>query len=82
MYKIMIIEDDLTLAGLIKSSLSKWGYEVFCVEDFFNVMDAPFIKALIAGKSFCPTLFNTSSPASESPATKPAAAATTMPFIP
>ena len=39
MYKIMIIEDDLTLAGLIKSSLSKWGYEVFCVEDFFNVMD-------------------------------------------
>lgn len=34
MYKIMIIEDDLTLAGLIKSSLSKWGYEVFCVEDF------------------------------------------------
>ena len=39
MYKIMIIEDDFTLAGLIKSSLSKWGYEVFCVEDFFNVMD-------------------------------------------
>lgn len=39
MYKIMIIEDDLTLAGLIKSSLGKWGYEVFCVEDFFNVMD-------------------------------------------
>jgi two component transcriptional regulator, winged helix family len=35
----MIIEDDLTLAGLIKNSLSKWGYEVFCVEDFFNVMD-------------------------------------------
>ena len=39
MYKIMIIEDDLTLAGLIKNSLSKWGYEVFYVEDFFNVMD-------------------------------------------
>jgi len=35
----MIIEDDLTLAGLIKNSLSKWGYEVFYVEDFFNVMD-------------------------------------------
>jgi DNA-binding response OmpR family regulator len=39
MHKIMIIEDDLTIAGTIKEHLSKWDYEVSYVTDFKNIIE-------------------------------------------
>lgn len=39
MYKIMIIEDDMTIAGTIKDHLSKWDYEVIYVTDFKNIIE-------------------------------------------
>jgi len=38
MYKIMIAEDDITIAKLIKEHLCKWGYNVVLVEDFKNII--------------------------------------------
>ena len=40
MYKIMIVEDDASLAGAMKKQIESWGNEVFCVKDFQNVIDA------------------------------------------
>ncbi len=37
MYKIMIVEDDPAIAGVVSRHLGKWGYEVVCVEDFSSV---------------------------------------------
>ncbi|MGI6068890.1 MAG: response regulator transcription factor [Blautia sp.] len=37
-YKILIVEDDLTIAGTVANQLSSWGYQVKCVEDFQNVL--------------------------------------------
>lgn len=37
MYKILIVEDDLTIANSVSSHLDKWGYQTKCVEDFRNV---------------------------------------------
>jgi two-component system, OmpR family, response regulator YxdJ len=39
MNKIMIIEDDPKIAELLKSSISKYGYDVISVNDFDRVMD-------------------------------------------
>jgi len=39
MHKIMIIEDDLTIAGTIKEHLSKWDYKVMYVTDFKNIIE-------------------------------------------
>lgn len=39
MYKILIVEDDLTIARILKGHLGKWNYEVEYVEDFKNVME-------------------------------------------
>lgn len=39
MYKILIIEDDFTIAKLISNHLSNWGYETKFIEDFHNIMD-------------------------------------------
>jgi two-component system, OmpR family, response regulator protein BraR/BceR len=38
MYKILLIEDDSVIALEISKYLSRWGYEVQCVEDFNQVM--------------------------------------------
>lgn len=38
MYKILIIEDDRTIAGTVKSNLEKWGFEVRCAENFKDIM--------------------------------------------
>ena len=40
MYKILIVEDDLTIAVLLEENLNKWGFEVFIVRDFNCVMEA------------------------------------------
>ncbi|HBL83991.1 MAG: DNA-binding response regulator [Clostridiales bacterium GWF2_38_85] len=37
MYRILIIEDDATIANLIKEQLYKWGYTAECVDDFQNI---------------------------------------------
>ncbi len=39
MYKIMIIEDDLTIAGTIKDHLRKWNYDVSYVNDLKNILE-------------------------------------------
>lgn len=38
MYRILIIEDDFTIASLMKNHLEKWNFTVKCAEDFHNVM--------------------------------------------
>ncbi|MFV0343279.1 MAG: response regulator transcription factor [Anaerocolumna sp.] len=39
MYKVLIIEDDMAIAELLKSNLSKWGFDPYCVTDFNQVME-------------------------------------------
>jgi DNA-binding response OmpR family regulator len=39
MYKILIIEDDATIAYLIKDRLLRWDYEAECVHDFKNITE-------------------------------------------
>ncbi|TWT05329.1 response regulator transcription factor [Planococcus sp. CPCC 101016] len=39
MFKIMIVEDDLTIAGVLKEELEKWNYEAFLVDDFSLVLE-------------------------------------------
>lgn len=38
MYRIYIVEDDETIANLLRKNLSSWGYEVFCAENFSNIL--------------------------------------------
>jgi len=39
MYKIMIIEDDISIAETIKNHLSKWDFDVRYVTDFKNIIE-------------------------------------------
>ncbi|MGC4019430.1 MAG: response regulator transcription factor [Muricomes sp.] len=39
MYKILIVEDDLTIAKTIENHLRKWDMEVLCIEDFKNIKE-------------------------------------------
>ncbi|WP_088006925.1 response regulator transcription factor [Indiicoccus explosivorum] len=38
MFKIMIVEDDFTIAGILKEELEKWNYEAAVVTDFTDVI--------------------------------------------
>ena len=38
MYKILIVEDDFTIAEALKKHLSQWGFEVECMTAFQNVI--------------------------------------------
>lgn len=38
MFKILIVEDDETIAGILSENLNKWGYEAGYVEDFDLVL--------------------------------------------
>ncbi|NLU24362.1 MAG: response regulator transcription factor [Clostridiales bacterium] len=38
MYKILIVEDDPTIAEAVRKHLSTWGLEARCAEDFQNVL--------------------------------------------
>ena len=40
MYRILIIEDDFSMAKAMKRQIESWGHEVELVEDFQNVMSA------------------------------------------
>jgi two-component system, OmpR family, response regulator protein BraR/BceR len=37
-YKIMIVEDDQTIAGVVQNHLAKWGYSAYAVQDFSDVL--------------------------------------------
>ena len=39
MQKILIVEDDMVIANVLKQHLQKWNYEVRTVSDFKNVME-------------------------------------------
>ncbi|MDY3918988.1 MAG: response regulator transcription factor [Candidatus Limivivens sp.] len=39
MYRIFIVEDDLTIAGSLGRQLESWGYEVACARNFQNVLE-------------------------------------------
>lgn len=39
MYKILIVEDDITIASLLNESIKKWGYESEYITDFNHVSD-------------------------------------------
>ena len=39
MYRVMVVEDDDAIAGVLQRTLEKWGYEVCRTEDFENVME-------------------------------------------
>lgn len=39
-YKILIIEDDFSLAEAMKKQIESWGNKVICVQDFQNVISA------------------------------------------
>ena len=38
MYRIFIVEDDGTIAGVIRRHLTGWGYTVRCAERFDDVL--------------------------------------------
>lgn len=48
MYKILIIEDDLVMAGAIKKEMEAWGNEARYVEDFAKVLET-FAKSSTSG---------------------------------
>ncbi len=39
MYRIMIVEDDKTIASILKEFLTSWNFEVSLVKDFHHVID-------------------------------------------
>lgn len=49
MYRILIVEDDMTIANAVRKHMEGWGYEVRCVEDFKNVLAefASFLPQLV-----------------------------------
>lgn len=38
MYRILIVEDDRTIASILEEHMRKWGYEVAAVEDFRDIL--------------------------------------------
>ena len=40
MYRILIVEDDFSLAQIMKKQIEPWGNEVRLISDFQNVMSA------------------------------------------
>ncbi len=40
MYRILIVEDDRTIADALAAHLRRWDYEVECAQDFKNVMES------------------------------------------
>ena len=39
MNRILIVEDDMTIAKVLAAHLEKWGYETRCAENFKNIMN-------------------------------------------
>ena len=68
LYKILIVEDDETIAGGLKNHLEKWNYQAECMTDFKDVMGKfvdfepqlvlldivlPFFSACLVGSEMC-----------------------------
>ena len=58
MYKLMIVEDDLTIASALQTHFTAWDFEVQCVADFQKVMEqfaafAPHLVLLDISLPFC-----------------------------
>lgn len=58
MYKLMIVEDDLTIASALQTHFTAWDFEVQCVADFQKVMEqfaafAPHLVLLDISLLFC-----------------------------
>lgn len=39
MYRIFLIEDDHVLAEVLKKAISAWDYDVYCVQNFQNIIE-------------------------------------------
>lgn len=39
LYKIMIVEDDMTIASVLSEHFLKWGFDAFYVKDFNNIIE-------------------------------------------
>ena len=39
MYKILIVEDDVTIARSISTHLQKWDFDTRCIQDFRGVLE-------------------------------------------
>ena len=39
MYKILIVEDDKTIANAVKKHIETWGYQAYATQNFQNVME-------------------------------------------
>ncbi|MDF2587244.1 MAG: DNA-binding response regulator [Anaerocolumna sp.] len=39
MYKILIVEDDITIASILHENIKKWGFEAIYITDFNNVLN-------------------------------------------
>ena len=39
MYKILIVEDDKTIANAVKKHVETWGYQAYATQNFQNVME-------------------------------------------
>lgn len=37
MYKILIVEDDITIANILNENLKKWGFDSTCITDFTSI---------------------------------------------
>lgn len=58
MYKLLIVEDDLTIASALQAHFAAWNFEVQCVTDFQKVMEqftafAPHLVLLDISLPFC-----------------------------
>ncbi len=58
MYKLLIVEDDLTIASALQAHFDCWDFEVQCVTDFQKVMEqftafAPHLVLLDISLPFC-----------------------------
>lgn len=56
-YRVLIVEDEMTIAHTIENSLKTWGIQVQCIENFRNVMEnfsdfAPHLVLMDIGLPF------------------------------
>lgn len=57
MYRILIIEDDRTIANVLAEHLRTWDYEVHCVTNFKNVWeDFREYEASACAPGYCITI--------------------------
>ena len=53
MYKILIVEDDKTIANAVKKHVETWGVQAYATQNFQNVMEDFAAARAAAGDSGC-----------------------------